>query len=124
MQHYIIINPSVYEARLFVQDSSDRQQFGREVILTEEVRRRRISGKLPCDNWCRFQIQVHTTSRIRTLEVEGSSIKLQIWDTAGQERFRTITSAYYKGAQGIFIVYDMLNKQSFDDIDNFWLSEV
>jgi Ras-related protein Rab-1A len=57
----------------------------------------------------------------RTFDVDGSSIKLQIWDTAGQERFRTITSAYYKGAQGIFIVYDILNKQSFDEIDSFWL---
>lgn len=51
-------------------------------------------------------------------------MKLQIWDTAGQERFRTITSAYYKGAQGIFIVYDVLNKQSFQDVDNFWLTEI
>jgi small GTP-binding protein len=58
------------------------------------------------------------------MDLEGNSIKLQIWDTAGQERFRTITSAYYKGAQGIFIVYDILNKQSFQDIDNFWLSEI
>lgn len=39
--------------------------------------------------------------------VDESSVKLQVWDTAGQERFRTITSAYYKGAHGVFVVYDL-----------------
>jgi GTPase SAR1 family protein len=45
---------------------------------------------------------------------------LQIWDTAGQERFRTITSAYYKGAHGIFMAYDMTAYQTFVDIKDFW----
>ena len=40
----------------------------------------------------------------------GNVIKFQIWDTAGQERFRTITGTYYKGAQGIIIVYDLTKK--------------
>ena len=46
------------------------------------------------------------------------------WDTAGQERFRTITNAYYKGANGIVVAYDTTNKNSFDNIDKFWLNEV
>lgn len=50
-------------------------------------------------------------------------MKLQIWDTAGQERFRTITSAYYRGADGILIVYDTTNRESFEHLDS-WLSEV
>mmetsp|Transcript_24080 Transcript_24080/g.75455 ORF Transcript_24080/g.75455 Transcript_24080/m.75455 type:complete len:127 (-) Transcript_24080:1053-1433(-) len=41
--------------------------------------------------------------KIRTVELEGKVIKLQIWDTAGQERFRTITSSYYRGAHGIIV---------------------
>ncbi len=50
-------------------------------------------------------------------------MKLQIWDTAGQERFRTITSAYYRGADGIIMVYDVTSKESFDHV-NDWLTEV
>uniref|UniRef100_A0A8C7Z4Q7 RAB1A, member RAS oncogene family b n=1 Tax=Oryzias sinensis TaxID=183150 RepID=A0A8C7Z4Q7_9TELE len=42
--------------------------------------------------------------KIRTIELDGKTIKLQIWDTAGQERFRTITSSYYRGAHGIIVV--------------------
>ena len=47
--------------------------------------------------------------KIRTIELEGKTIKLQIWDTAGQERFRTITSSYYRGAHGIIVVFDVSN---------------
>lgn len=50
-------------------------------------------------------------------------MKLQIWDTAGQERFKTITASYYKGAHGIILVYDITDRQSFKDIEN-WLAEV
>jgi len=54
--------------------------------------------------------------KIRTIELDGKRIKLQIWDTAGQERFRTITTAYYRGAMGILLVYDITNRQSFENI--------
>ena len=55
--------------------------------------------------------------------VEGHSIKAQIWDTAGQERYKAITSAYYKGAKGAFIVYDITRKQSFESVDK-WVNDV
>ena len=58
--------------------------------------------------------------KIRTIELDGKKIKLQIWDTAGQERFRTITTAYYRGAMGILLVYDITNDKSFDNIKNWW----
>ena len=48
---------------------------------------------------------------------------MQIWDTAGQERFKTITASYYKGAHGIILVYDITDRQSFKDVEN-WLAEV
>merc|ERR1711959_506075 len=51
-------------------------------------------------------------------------LKLTIWDTAGQERFRTLTSAYYRGAHGIILVYDVGRKDSFDALKSVWLKEV
>ena len=50
-------------------------------------------------------------------------IKVQVWDTAGQERYRSITNAYYRGAEGIFIVFDLTNPESFNNIQN-WINEV
>lgn len=58
------------------------------------------------------------------MNISGNEVKLQIWDTAGQERFRTITSAYYKGAHGIIMVYDLTSESSFNDITEFWAGEV
>ncbi|KAM7499498.1 hypothetical protein LguiA_023912 [Lonicera macranthoides] len=61
--------------------------------------------------------------KIRTVEQDGKTIKLQIWDTAGQERFRTITSSYYRGAHGIIVVYDVTDQDSFNNVKQ-WLSEI
>jgi Ras-related protein Rab-1A len=57
------------------------------------------------------------------VEVDKKTCKLQIWDTAGQERYRTITSAYYRGADAIVMVYDVSNRDSFRHV-NDWLIEV
>merc|ERR1711941_187926 len=61
--------------------------------------------------------------KIKTIELDGKRIKLQIWDTAGQERFRTITTAYYRGAMGILLVYDITDEQSFLNIRN-WIRNI
>jgi len=61
--------------------------------------------------------------KIKTIELDGKKIKLQIWDTAGQERFQTITSSYYRGAHGIIVVYDITDQKSFDNIHK-WLKEI
>jgi len=82
--------------------------------------------------------------KIRTLELDGKTVKLQIWDTAGQERyliifilsgiltslysptdyrFRTITSSYYRGAHGIIVVYDVTDQVSFNNVKQ-WLQEI
>lgn len=62
-----------------------------------------------------FQTQV--------LEVDGKEIKAQVWDTAGQERFRAVTSAYYRGAVGALVVYDITRKATFHSIKR-WLDEL
>lgn len=62
--------------------------------------------------------------KIRTIDVDSKTIKLQLWDTAGQERFKTITSTYYRSAQGIMIVYDVTNQDSFANIQRQWLPEI
>lgn len=61
--------------------------------------------------------------KIKSVEVGGERVKLQIWDTAGQERFRAIISNYYRGAHGIIIVFDMGSKESFDNLGD-WIGEV
>jgi len=61
--------------------------------------------------------------KIRTIDLEGKVVKLQIWDTAGQERFRTITAAYYRNAQGIIVVYDVTDNDTFVNVKT-WLQEI
>jgi len=61
--------------------------------------------------------------KIRTIEVDGDKVKLQIWDTAGQERFRTITSTYYRGTHGVIVVYDVTSGESFANVKR-WLHEI
>eukprot|EP00026_Physarum_polycephalum_P014456 Phypoly_transcript_14970.p1 GENE.Phypoly_transcript_14970~~Phypoly_transcript_14970.p1 ORF type:complete len:211 (+),score=31.22 Phypoly_transcript_14970:200-832(+) len=61
--------------------------------------------------------------KIRTINLDGKKIKLQIWDTAGQERFKTITTSYYRGAHGLIIVYDITSMDSFNSIKK-WLVDV
>ncbi|KAK8516512.1 hypothetical protein V6N13_097802 [Hibiscus sabdariffa] len=59
----------------------------------------------------------------KTLLIDRKSIKAQIWDTAGQERYRAVTSAYYRGAVGAMLVYDITKRQSFDNVAK-WLEEL
>lgn len=58
-----------------------------------------------------------------TLQADGEDVKLQIWDTAGQERFRSVSKAYFRNALGAILVFDITNRQSFDDL-NMWLNDL
>lgn len=62
--------------------------------------------------------------KIKTIDVDGHTIKLQIWDTAGQERFRTITSSYYRGANIIMLTFDVADRSSFESVTRLWMIEV
>ncbi|KAJ1699611.1 hypothetical protein LUZ63_008123 [Rhynchospora breviuscula] len=59
----------------------------------------------------------------RTLVIQHKSVKAQIWDTAGQERYRAVTSAYYRGAVGALLVYDVTKRPTFEHIPR-WLDEL
>ncbi|MXQ94227.1 hypothetical protein E5288_WYG004046 [Bos mutus] len=61
--------------------------------------------------------------KVKTISVDGNKAKLAIWDTAGQERFRTLTPSYYRGAQGVILVYDVTRRDTFVKLDN-WLNEL
>jgi Ras-related protein Rab-1A len=61
--------------------------------------------------------------KVKTLEINNKRVKMQIWDTAGQERFRTVVSTYFRGAHGILLLYDVTNKDSFKNLEN-WFIEI
>uniref|UniRef100_G1KNA1 Ras-related protein Rab-43 n=1 Tax=Anolis carolinensis TaxID=28377 RepID=G1KNA1_ANOCA len=60
---------------------------------------------------------------MKSLEIQGKRVKLQIWDTAGQERFRTITQSYYRSANGAILAYDISKRSSFQSIPR-WIEDV
>jgi small GTP-binding protein len=74
-----------------------------------------------------FDIHSHSTIGIefstRTIRIQDKIVKAQIWDTAGQERFRSISKSYYRGSDGGFIVFDITNRESFENITK-WYSEI
>ena len=61
--------------------------------------------------------------KTKTLNINNQEIKLKIWDTAGQERFRNITTQYYKGADGIVLVYDVTDEASYEKIKD-WMDQI
>jgi small GTP-binding protein len=61
--------------------------------------------------------------RNKTLDVDGHRVKLRIWDTAGQERFRTLTAQFYRGSQGILMVYDVTSRETFENIGH-WMKQI
>jgi Ras-related protein Rab-1A len=61
--------------------------------------------------------------KIKTFDIDEKKIKMQIWDTAGQERFKNITASYYRGGNGVLVVYDITDRDSFENL-NSWLIEI
>uniref|UniRef100_A0A3P9Q8D2 Ras-related protein Rab-19 n=1 Tax=Poecilia reticulata TaxID=8081 RepID=A0A3P9Q8D2_POERE len=60
---------------------------------------------------------------VRTLDIDGKKVKMQVWDTAGQERFRTITQSYYRSAHGAMVAYDISRRSTFESVPH-WIREV
>ena len=61
--------------------------------------------------------------KVKTLTINEKKVKMQIWDTAGQERFRTVVSTYFRVAHGILLIYDVINRDSFKNLES-WLIEI
>lgn len=61
--------------------------------------------------------------KVKTVIRREKRMKLQIWDTAGQERYRTITTAYYRGAMGFILMYDVTNEESFNSVQD-WVTQI
>lgn len=59
----------------------------------------------------------------KTIQLEGETVRFQLWDTAGQERYRSITSAYFRGAEGFLLIYDVTNLASFKAV-HFWSDQI
>lgn len=98
------------------------------------IRRMEGNQRAPSDSSsCRGEHQDNPTTspiaipgvdfKMKTIEVDGIKVRIQIWDTAGQERYQTITKQYYRRAQGIFLVYDISSERSYQHIVK-WASDV
>ena len=61
--------------------------------------------------------------KVKTIEIGDKKVKMQIWDTAGQERFRNVVSTYFRGSNGILLIYDITNRDSFKNLES-WLIEI
>ena len=59
---------------------------------------------------------------LKYITIDNYQLKIQIWDTAGMERYRSITNAYYKGAKGVIVLYDICRKKSFENVDK-WIDD-
>ncbi|MFX1486005.1 MAG: GTP-binding protein [Promethearchaeota archaeon] len=70
-----------------------------------------------------YKLTVGVSFAIKSIDVDGIKVKLQIWDTGGQERFSDLRSLYYKGAKGCLLVYDVTRRETFSHIEN-WFNEV
>ena len=106
-------------------DSENYEQLFKIIIVGDSgVGKSNILGR-----YIKHEFKIDTKSTVgvefasKKLQINGTNIKLQIWDTAGQERYRSITSAYYRGSKGCFIVYDISSLQSFENIER-WYEEI
>ncbi|XP_029092409.1 ras-related protein Rab-15 isoform X3 [Monodon monoceros] len=77
----------------------------------------------PLPNFLAHFLSPGVDFKMKTIEVDGIKVRIQIWDTAGQERYQTITKQYYRRAQGIFLVYDISSERSYQHIMK-WVSDV
>ncbi|KAG2720936.1 hypothetical protein I3760_02G057600 [Carya illinoinensis] len=110
--------------------SSDEESGGEEYLFKIVIIGDSAVGKSNLlSRYARNEFNMHSKATIgvefqtQVLDIDGKEVKAQVWDTAGQERFRAVTSAYYRGAVGALVVYDISRRSTFDSIAR-WLDEL
>lgn len=124
------VSLSLFNVNDRIQDSASERRLSERILYKfvlvgdSGVGKSSVLLRFTDDSFCESYINtIGVDFRSRTLHIDDQRVVLQIWDTAGQERFRTITSTYYRGAQGIILMYDVTNYQSWLNIPD-WLHEV
>ena len=69
-----------------------------------------------------YEVTIGTEFMAKNIAIKGRNVRIQIWDTAGEEAYRSITRSYYKSSACVFIVYDISDRKTFDDVD-LWLKD-
>ncbi|GMY32228.1 ras-related protein RABA5c-like [Fagus crenata] len=110
--------------------SSDDESGGEEYLFKIVIIGDSAVGKSNLlSRYARNEFNLHSKATIgvefqtQVMDIDGKEVKAQIWDTAGQERFRAVTSAYYRGAVGALVVYDISRRSTFESISR-WLDEL
>ncbi|KAK6919932.1 Small GTPase [Dillenia turbinata] len=121
------------ESRAQAEKERERQTNGHEkidyvfkvvVIGDSAVGKTQILSRFTKNEFCfDSKSTIGVEFQTRTLTIQSKVIKAQIWDTAGQERYRAVTSAYYRGALGAMLVYDITKRQTFDHVAR-WVEEL
>ncbi|XP_004458883.2 ras-related protein Rab-3C isoform X2 [Dasypus novemcinctus] len=118
---------SAQDARFGQKDSSDQNfdyMFKLLIIGNSSVGKTSFLFRYADDSFTSaFVSTVGIDFKVKTVFKNEKRIKLQIWDTAGQERYRTITTAYYRGAMGFILMYDITNEESFNAVQD-WSTQI
>lgn len=106
------------------EDSSDGYLFKIVLLGDSGVGKSNLLARFARDEfYSNSKSTIGVEFQTQKMVVKGKEVKAQIWDTAGQERFRAVTSAYYRGAVGALVVYDVNRRQTFDSVGR-WLNEL
>ena len=107
-------------------DGSEQEKFSIKIVLVGDsgvgksnILNRFVNNEFVHDSKSTVGVELNSKSFI----INNTVIKVQLWDTAGQERYKSLTSAYYKGAKGALIIYDLTKSESFKSVDK-WFREI
>ncbi|CAL9766357.1 unnamed protein product [Musa acuminata subsp. burmannicoides] len=109
-----------------MEDGEDGEQYLFKIVIIGDSA---VGKSNLLSRYARNEFNLHSKATIgvefqtQSVVIDGKEVKAQIWDTAGQERFRAVTSAYYRGAVGALVVYDISRRTTFDSVPR-WLQEL